>query len=33
MFQTEVVVEDPEHELRPGMNTDVSIPKKPPPIS
>jgi len=33
IFQTEVVVEDPEHELRPGMNADVSIPKKPPPVS
>jgi multidrug resistance efflux pump len=28
VFQTEVVVEDPDHELRPGMNADVTIPKK-----
>ncbi len=33
IFQTEVVVEDPENELRPGMSADVSIPKKPPPVS
>lgn len=33
VFQTEVIVEDSEHELRPGMNADVTIPKKPPPVS
>ena len=27
MFQTEVVIDDPDHELRPGMNADVAIPK------
>lgn len=33
VFQTEVIVEDSEHELRPGMNADVTIPKKSPPAS
>jgi HlyD family secretion protein len=27
VFQTEVVIDDPDHELRPGMNADVAIPK------
>lgn len=27
VFETEVVVEDPDHVLRPGMNADVAIPK------
>lgn len=28
VFQTEVVIDDPEHVLRPGMNADVTIPKQ-----
>jgi len=27
VFQTEVVIDDPDHVLRPGMNADVTIPK------
>ena len=27
VFQTEVVIDDPDHILRPGMNADVTIPK------
>jgi HlyD family secretion protein len=27
VFQTEVVIDDPDHELRPGMDADVAIPK------
>jgi multidrug resistance efflux pump len=27
VFQTEVIIEDPDHVLRPGMNADVTIPK------
>ena len=27
VFQTEVVIDDPDHLLRPGMNADVTIPK------
>jgi HlyD family secretion protein len=27
VFQTEVVIDDPDHELRSGMNADVAIPK------
>lgn len=33
IFQTEVMVEDPEHELRPGMNADVTVPKTPAPVT
>jgi hypothetical protein len=25
VFQTEVVIDDPDHDLRPGMNADVTI--------
>lgn len=28
VFQTEVVIDDPDHVLRPGMNADVTIPKQ-----
>jgi len=27
VFQTEIVIDDPDHVLRPGMNADVTIPK------
>lgn len=27
VFQTEIVIDDPDHVLRPGMNADVNIPK------
>jgi hypothetical protein len=27
VFQTEIVIDDPDHVLRPGMNADVTISK------